>query len=286
MSSSTTYTLPDGRKLSYALSSSPADGRIVVLANSLAAPFDVWDHVVGFLEGIGFRTLRLNQPGHGDSDAPNPPTKNTFQSMANDVHILLVHLGLKQVYAWIGVSMGAAMGVVFVTSYLNAVQRLIICDTISCSPVNAGTEDLFGARVALAKKEGMKSIVAGTMERWFGRDWMDANPKEAARVQDIMMSTKVDGFEACCSALSSDTFDLRPLFAKVPTSVEKSYLIVGEKDADLPQEMEKMRAEIEVAAQKASKQEKVELTIIPNAGHVCFVDNFDVFCKTVKEYLA
>ncbi|KAH8173587.1 alpha/beta hydrolase fold domain-containing protein [Sarocladium implicatum] len=279
-------SLSDGRKLSYALDTSPRDAPIVLLSNSLSAPFTAWDHVVKVLNDKGFRTLRYDQPGHGDSSVPHPLDANTFPSMAADVYALLQSLSIEKVHAWVGVSMGAATGIQFVTTYPGVVDRIAICDTISSSPVNAGTDDLFAPRVASARKEGnMESTIQGTMDRWFGSDWLSANPEEAERMRTLMRRTSIDGFETCCHALRSKTFDLRPLFAKVGGSVKKALCVVGENDANLPQAMETMRGEIEKGFRAEGKSDNVQLKVIKNAGHVCFIDGFEQFCEVILAFL-
>lgn len=279
-------TLPDSRKLSYALDTAPENGPLVILSNSLCAPYTAWDHVVAALNKAGFRTLRYDQPGHGDSSPTNPPDANTFDSMAEDVHFLLEKLGLTKVHGWIGVSMGAATGIYFVTKYPGVVGKLAICDTISSSPVNAGTDDVFAPRVRAARDAGhMEAITQGTLERWFRPAWLEVNPEEAARMRGLMMRTSIDGFEACCAALRSKTFDLRPLFGKVGAGVDDAICIVGEKDANLPEMMGKMKDEVQAGFAQAGKSRDVQLKIIKNAGHVCFVDGFAEFVPTVVSFL-
>lgn len=274
--------LPDARQLSYSLDVTPENAPVVLLSNSLCAPFTAWDHVVPIINKNGFRTLRYDQPGHGDSGAPASLDTTTFDTMADDVHHLLKTLKITQLHAWVGVSMGAAAGIVFTTKYPGVVRKLAICDTISCSPGNAGVDDPFGPRVTTARKDGnMDNITQGTLERWFGQEWLAANPGEANRMRSLMSRTTIDGFETCCNALRDPNFDLRPLFGKVGGSVEDVVCVVGEKDANLPQTMETMRGEIE----KGSSGKKVELKIIKNAGHVCFVDGLEQFEGVIVPFL-
>ncbi|KAH6692278.1 Alpha/Beta hydrolase protein [Plectosphaerella plurivora] len=282
--SSTTLTLKDGRSLEYLLSG-PADGPVVLLANPLCATLESWDHVVPAIHGKGLRVLRFNQPGHGSSSAPKA-LDTTFPSIADDVHQLLTYLGLKTVHAWIGVSMGAATSFFFVTRFPGVVDTLIICDTIASSPGNAGQEDLFGPRVAAAREAGsLETTVKQSMQRWFGDDWLAANPDEAERMRTLMGRTTVDGFATCCNALTSDTFDIRPLYRKVGAAVEKALLIVGEKDANLPQTMAVMRDEIEGGFRDAGKQDAVELKVLKDTGHVCYVDGLEQFKGEVLAFL-
>ncbi|PKS06244.1 hypothetical protein jhhlp_006990 [Lomentospora prolificans] len=206
--------------------------------------------------------------------------------MADDVAALLKHLKLDTLHAWIGVSMGAAMSIYFVAQHPGIVNKLIICDTISASPVNSGVPDAFGDRVAAARKaNSLESIREGTLDRWFGKDWLAANPTEAARMGELMKTTTIDGFETCCAALRSKDFDLEPLLGKVAAGCQDALLVVGEKDADLPVKMQDMRAKIEKSFGDAGRARKVELKVIKNAGHVCFIDGFEEFCQHVIPFL-
>lgn len=281
-----TLTLPDSRKLAYALDAEPKDAPIVILGNSLCAPYTAWDHVVPVLNKSGFRTLRYDQPGHGDSSSPQDLSSTTFASIADDVAHLLKALSIPKVHGWVGVSMGAATGVYFVTQNPGVVSRFAICDTITSSPSNAGVEDAFGPRVAAARKDGhLDKLLQGTLDRWFGKAWQAANPQETERLRGVMSRTTVDGFETCCAALRSDTFDLRPLLGKVGASVDEVVCVVGENDANLPQTMEEMRGKIQEGFAAAGKSNTVNLKVVKNAGHVCFIDGFDQFNQVIPSFL-
>ncbi|KAM0428513.1 hypothetical protein ACHAPT_006873 [Fusarium lateritium] len=280
-----TLTLPDSRTLAYALDAAPKDGPLVILSNPLCASFSLWDHVVKILNDNGFRTLRYDQPGHGGSSAPKG-LDATFDSMADDVHKLLESLEINKVHSWIGVSMGASTGVYFTTKFPNIVSKLAICDTISSSPINAGAEDLFVQRVAAAREAGsLENTMQGTLERWFGKDWLEKNPEEAQRVQTIMSGTTLDGFETCCNALSSKTFDLRPLLRKVGASVDDAVCIVGQNDANLPEAMADMRTKIDQGFKAAGKENNISLFVIKDAGHVCFIDGLEQFTDIILRWL-
>lgn len=285
MSTKQLLSLSDGRVLEYALSTTPQDGPIVLLSNSLCSPFDSWDRVAQVLHAKGFRTLRYNQPGHGNSTSPSN-CQTTFADLAADVAALLRHLDVPKVKAWIGISLGAATGIVYVTSYPDTVEKLVLCDTISCSPANAGIDDAFGPRVAAAREDGnMEAVVKGTMGRWFGQQWIDANPEEAERMRSLMATTTIDGFATCISAIQSKTFDLRPLFTQVGSAVQDALLVVGENDANLPQSMTEMRDGIQQGFKDAGKSNVIELKVLKNAGHVSYIDGFEQFCDVITHHL-
>jgi pimeloyl-ACP methyl ester carboxylesterase len=208
--------------------------------------------------------------------------------MAQDVRTLLDHLDVKKLHAWVGVSMGAAVGIVFAAKYPGVIARLVPCDTISMSPVNAGTPDVFGPRVSAAREAGnMHATVEGTLERWFGRPWMGSNAAETERMRKLMHGTSIDGFDACCAALRSTSFDLRPLAAKAGSGADSAMLLVGEKDTPLIQSMEELRQGIERGLRsKKDEAATVELRIVKNGGHVCFVDGFESFVGHITKFLA
>jgi 3-oxoadipate enol-lactonase len=196
--------------------------------------------------------VRYDQPGHGSSGVPasGDLSSTTFETLADDAHALLAHLGITRLFAWIGVSMGAATGIVFAAKYPGIITHFIPCDTISGSGTNLGTADVFAPRVAAARQAGtMEPTINATLERWFGNEWMTNNPQETERMRTLMMTTTLDGFELCCEALRSASFDLRPLAEKAGQGVDSALLLVGSKDANLPQTMEELRAGIEKGLQ-------------------------------------
>ncbi|KAJ9270471.1 hypothetical protein DTO212C5_3502 [Paecilomyces variotii] len=274
-------TLLDGRQLSYDLSG-PTEGPIVLLSNSLLANYTTWDHFVKDLHAQGFRALRYDQPGHGASSAPSDLNATTFLTLTADVSALLQALKISKVYTWIGISMGAATGAIFVAQNPGVVQKLILSDTITCSPGNAGIDDPFAPRVQLAetKPKAVEELTEGTLARWFSEEWRAAHPDETDRMRQLMRTTKREGFITCCHALRHESFDLRPYLKKIGPAVEETLLIVGEQDANLPTTMAQMRDEI----QSASKS-PVGWVIIKKAGHVPVIDNRDQFTEAVFKFL-
>ncbi|KAI0905479.1 zearalenone lactonase [Ustulina deusta] len=281
--------LASSRVLSYAVTSPSSGGQhpFVLLSSSLCATFAVWDPVVPQLTALGFNVLRYDAPGHGLSGVPPNLSSTTFDSMAQDIHHLLTHLNIQKLHAWIGVSLGAATSIVFASKYPGIVERLIPCDTISCSPVNAGIADIFGPRIVAAREAGnMDASIDETLERWFGRPWLDSHPDEAERVWKLMHDTSIDGFETCCAALRSTSFDLRPLAADAGSHIDSALLLVGEKDVGLFQTMEVLRQGIESGLKsKRGETVSVNLEVVRNGGHVCFVDGFESFIDLVTHFL-
>ena len=275
------FELPDGRAISYNLTKISPGRPLVLLSNSLCSPLQSWDLVNSALLKNGFDTLRYDQPGHGKSGVPTELASTTFDSMAEDVYNLLFHLKITTLEAWVGVSMGASTGIYFAAKYPEIIKQLVPCDTITCAAVITGNADPFPRRVETMRAVGnMENLIAGTMDQWFGPDWIKSNADEAADMRDIMSKTTMDGFETCCAALSSPTFDLRPLLEAAGQGCTEAMVIVGEKDANLPITMQEIRAGI----QKGNGKE-VGFKTIKNSGHVCFIDGFEQFWDVLVTFL-
>lgn len=282
----------NGNEISYRLTvpsdaSSSSTAPIVLLANSLIAPFGTWDHYVQYLVTRNFRVLCYNQRGHGESTVNSTTIDETdFKDLASDARELLDGLEIKQLHAWVGISMGATIGIYFSSQNPGRVKNLVICDTISHAPMHAGIDDPFEPRIQTAKdQKHLDTLIQGTLKRWFSEEWRNRNTEEVERMRTIMKGTQVDGFIACCRALQKESFDLRPLFKKLGGCVERAMVVVGELDANLPVTMKSMRDDIQEGFQQAGKQAEVDFHIIKGAGHVSVVDGFDEYKAIVTKFL-
>lgn len=281
---SRSITLLDGRKLAYDVRG-PANAPIVLLSNSLITSYALWDHFTNDLIDHSFRVLRYDQCGHGGSSAPQDPSSTTFITHSNDVAELLKALNIAKIHAWIGISMGAATGAIFVTRNPGVVQKLILSDTITSSPVNAGVPDLFTPRAETARtdSDGIKKLTEGTLQRWFSEEWRHANPEETERMRRLMHTTTREGFIACCHALSHESFNLKPLLREIASCIEEALLVVGEHDANLPETMESMRQEIQAGF---GGKQQVRLALVNGAGHVPVIDGKEEFSRVVLDFIS
>jgi 3-oxoadipate enol-lactonase len=280
-------TLSDGRVIGYELSKSPQplpNQPLVLLSNSLCAPFPSWDKVVSVLHSRGFGVLRYDQPGHGSSSAPEQVSLTSFDSLTDDVAHLLKHLDISKLDAWIGVSMGAATGVFFAKKNPGFIKKLFVCD---CPTSSTGLRNAFTPRAEAAKEAGnMDAVVEGTANRWFSESWRSQNPEELKWFTSIMKTTQVDGFRACVEALISDSFDMAPIAPELHKYVESVAIIVGELDMNLPQTMASLRDTIQQGFNESGNiSQKVNFDVVKGAGHVCYIDNFEGFTSAVLQGL-
>ncbi|ERS95478.1 hypothetical protein HMPREF1624_07994 [Sporothrix schenckii ATCC 58251] len=281
----TTFTLPGGHRLRYTLTFPGApERRTILLSSLLATTAAVWDDIVAVLHQNGFRVLTYDHPGHGGSTVRTKDlAENTLDGMADDVYTLVESIGITQLHAWIGCSLGSATGVVFAARHPGVVRRLVVVDTISASPANAGVADAFSPRVKAlrAGDQTLEAALAQTRERWLGEEWLTAHPDKRAWLERLMAETTIDGFETCIAALLSSQFDLRPLAGTVASSgVERVLVVVGEKDADLPTSMKALADQMRDGSGK-----DIGFHVLPNAGHASFIDAYGTWLDVVLPFL-
>ncbi|KAI0442519.1 alpha/beta-hydrolase [Xylaria telfairii] len=289
METAASFQLACGREISYTLTMPNAPFPVVILSQPHCFSLDVWDDVVAHLGRLSVRVLRYNPPGHGNSGVPANLSETTFESLADDVHALLSHLGIKNLYAWVGSGFGAATAAVFAARYPDFVWKLVLCDAIIRSPVNWGTQDFFKTRVIAARKAGsLEPDINEAMNRYFGSAWLSSQPL-SAHVGMAMRSTSLDGFETCCAALDSPSFDLGPLAAKIGSNIGLALFLHGDRNYD--HFMDDLRDGIirgqRIRTLRSGKgpTPSVPIQMIQGGGRVSFVDGFDHFMNTLMNFL-
>ena len=147
---------------------------------------------------------------------------------------------------------------------------LSLCDTSSRVPPQMRV--LWGERMAVARAEGMESLVDSTIDRWFSPEFRAAEPGKVDRVREMVRATAVAGFTGCCAAIRNLDLTDRLSAIGIPT-----LLIVGEHDPGTP-----------VAAHEVIRDriEGSRLVVIDGARHFTNVETADTFNETLGAFLA
>ncbi|KAK7416596.1 hypothetical protein QQX98_005067 [Neonectria punicea] len=251
---------------------------ILVLSNSLAATTALWDDFVGAFANT-HTIVRYDARFHGASPlSHNADFDYTdgikMKDLADDVIALLDHLKIQSpVEAFIGLSIGAGVGVVLASQYPSRFNRFVIVGTRSHSA--PGDAERFQQRIESINSQGVQAQAEQSIQRWFSGEWILANPERATAVVDMVASTSVQGFTASVGALR--TLDLRGNIANIKEAGhgKKLLFVVGEKDAPLVQE------ETRWLAAKAGS----EVIVIPGAGHIVNVEQPGKFHQVVQAYI-
>jgi 3-oxoadipate enol-lactonase len=212
-----------------------------------------------------FKVLRFDTRGHGKSHVPSAPY--TLDELATDVVELFLELGIQKTH-WMGLSMGGMIGQTMILKWPQLFLSIVLADTTSRRPDNA--VQMWGERTQIAREQGMQGLLDSTLSRWFTQPYKEANSEKLQKIARGILSTPVEGFAGCSSAIAHiNTFD-RLKEIDCPTMI-----IVGIEDHGTPPEM----------AKKIHSQVKDSvLHIIPNASHISNVEQTEIFNQHLEDF--
>lgn len=189
----------------------PADGRVVLMSNSLMSNFDMWDWTVPALVDR-YRVLRYDTRGHGRSSTPAGPYSIT--QLGDDAAALLDALGIDAAHV-VGLSMGGMVAQQLGARYPHKVLSLSICDSASEMPPRS----LWHERLAVAAKNGISALVEPTIKRWFTAPFISRAPDDIEKVRAFIEQTQAPGYMACAAAIRDMAQTTMLLKIKAPTLV-------------------------------------------------------------------
>jgi 3-oxoadipate enol-lactonase len=240
----------------------PQAGPVLMLSNSLGTNLHMWDDQVPAWSRQ-FRLVRYDRRGHGKSSVPKG--HYTMERLGRDVLAILDALAIPKIN-WCGLSMGGMVGQWLGANAPNRVDKLILSNTSSYF----ADKSLWEGRLKTVREKGLAAIVDANMERWFTKEFRERNPQAIAKMHEMFLSTKTDGYIGCGEGIRD--MDHRPLLAKIsaPTLV-----IAGKQDPATPLEgNEFIRHHIPGA----------KLAVL-DAAHIANIEQPQIYTDTVLKFL-
>lgn len=254
----------DGFRLA-AQVSGRADGKWIVLSNSLAASAAMWEPQLPVLEKR-YRVLRYDTRGHGRSDAPAAPY--TFPDLVGDVVALMDHFGIARA-DYMGLSLGGMTGLGLALAHPERVDRLVCCDARADNPPPFVA--MWDARIAAIGKGGMEAILDATLERWFSADFATRDPAGVSAAAEMVLATDPEGYRGCAAALK--TLDY---LKDLGTMTVPVLYVVGSEDMGAPPATMRAMAEATPGAQFAE---------VAGAAHIANMDRPALFARAIAAFL-
>lgn len=241
----------------------PAHGEAVVLAHGLLSDHTMWDWVAGPLSRT-HRVVRFDLRGHGASDAA--PAPYAMNNLVDDVVTLLDTLQIARAH-FVGISLGGMIGQALASRHGDRLLSLTIANATATQTAAA----MWQGRIDLARREGVPALAPATLERWFSPTFRARRPDVIARLQRTIEATSMEGFVGCAGVVR----DLNQA-ALLPMINTPTLVITGEDDrAIAPAQSNLIAARIGDAV----------LTLIPQSGHLCAVDQPGVFLRALQAFL-
>ena len=237
----------------------------LMFSNSLATSLSMWDDQAAYF-GRAFRVLRYDQRGHGQSEAPEG--RYAMDTLLTDALALMDFFGIERTH-FCGLSLGGATAMGLAQRHPERLDRVIVCDS-PCASTPASAQQ-WEERIAIARTQGITALVDSTIARWFPPETVAANPPHLAKIRQMILTTPVNGFIGCASALADHDFR-----SAASTVTRPLLFLAGEKDGTTPAAMRQMQATL-----PGSK-----FTELPGAGHISNLDQPDMFNRSIDDFLA
>lgn len=138
----------------------PADAPVIVLHHCFAGSLAYWDfHMSAF---AGYRTLRFDARGHGESDRPPGPW--ALDDLAGDISALMDAFGIETA-SICGVSMGGQAAQTLALSAPERIETLMLVNTVS--EYTADQVAGWNSRTEAVLAGGVQAIEHQLLPRWF-----------------------------------------------------------------------------------------------------------------------
>jgi 3-oxoadipate enol-lactonase len=240
----------------------PQNAPVLMTSNSLGTNLHMWDDQVASWTRH-FRLVRYDRRGHGQSSVPKGPY--TMERLGRDVLAVIDALDVARIN-WCGLSMGGMVGQWLGAHAPGRIDKLVLSNTSSFFP----DKSIWEGRLKTVRDKGLAAIVDANMERWFTKDFRERSPQAIAKMREIFLATKADGYIGCGEAIRD--MDHRPLLPKIgaPTLV-----IAGKHDPATTLEANEFICE---------HIPNADIAVLDTA-HIANVEQPKLYADTVFEFL-
>lgn len=242
----------------------PEQGPVVMLSNALASDLTMWEFQVPALAEAGYRVLRYDSRGHGQSAVPEGPY--SMEMLTSDAVGLMDALGLEKVH-FCGLSKGGMIGQMLGSQYGDRLISLTLCSTAAY----IAPREMWDERIETVRKSGMAVVVDSTIDRWFTKTGQTRLASSVEKVRRVILNTPVQGFCACCAAIRD--MDQRETIRDVSA---RTLVMVGEHDSGTP---------VSAAEYIHQRIASSALTIISDAAHFVHMEQSSIFNHTLLELI-
>lgn len=252
----------DGGSLQYEI----ADGgpETLILIPALGMTGGMWQQQVEHFHSE--YTVVTYDAGHVASGAARPDV--TLEDFADELATLLDAVGTVAAHL-LGISMGGMIGQCFAVKYADRVKSLVLVSTTPSYPEESRNQ--MRQRAGTAEEQGIAPLAGPTMERWFTAGFRRSHPDVVERIRQMLLSANPAAYAAAARAVAAlDTV------ADLPRIRAHTLVMTEEHDPSMPPG---------AAETLARGIPDSRLVTIPDAAHLCNVENPTAFNREVSRFL-
>jgi 3-oxoadipate enol-lactonase len=245
-------------------------GSPVLLSHALGLDLAMWDDLAARLAagdlGAPHEVLRYDHRGHGGSAAPSGPY--AMDDLVDDAARVVREWGRGPV-TWIGLSMGAMVGMGLAIRHPELVSKLVLANTTSLYP-EAGRA-AWAQRIATVNAEGMGAVAEMVVERYLHADFRAAEPAATQAIRSRILANDPAAYAASCAAVAGVAWQDRLGEIGCPTLV-----ISGARDAGAP---------VAMGEAIASRVRGARLEVIAEASHLSVLEMPEEFEVLLRSFV-
>lgn len=247
-------------KIHYRIDGDP-EGPPLVFANSLGTDMRLWDPILPLLPKT-LRIIRFDKRGHGLSSQPDGPY--SMGSLVRDTEHLLDHLEVKDC-TFVGLSIGGMIAQGLAVKRMDQIRAMVLSNTAA----KIGTPEIWHDRMAAARAGGIEALADATMERWFSKTFRTG--ADLALWRNMMVRQPLEGYLACCAAISGTDFYTPTSGLRLPTLG-----IAGSEDSSTPPDLVRETVDLIPGSR---------FELIRKAGHLPCVERPDEYAALLNGFL-
>jgi pimeloyl-ACP methyl ester carboxylesterase len=204
-------------------------GAPLVLVHGFACGIRSWDPQVRALSRSR-RVITYDVRGHGISGAPREATAYSQETSVEDLHALLVHLGIRRA-AIGGLSMGGNIALNFALAHADMVTRLIVADTGAGSDDTADWVATVHAFAETLDRRGIEAFAdLACANPLFGR-YLAQGPAAERFIRSCLLMHRAHGIAHTAREVLAKRPTIYALESRLRQLEVPALLIVGEDDA-------------------------------------------------------
>jgi pimeloyl-ACP methyl ester carboxylesterase len=266
------------------------NGRVVVLLHGRNFPSSYWAPVIKTLNEAGYRVLVPDQIGFGKSSKPT--TDLHFDTLARNTIALLDHLQIARADI-VAHSMGGMLAVRIVRAYPDRIQHLLLAAPIGLEDYRlyvppTPTEKILGHEDALSADDYRKQLETSYS--------LKLPPEQVTPFIEARFNIKGSSeYPRWLRTFvnSAQMIYREPVVHEIPLITQPTLFIMGADDHNAPGRPNapealrpKMGQNAELAKVLAAKMSDASVEVIPNAGHLVFLEMPQEFSELMLGFLA